>query len=80
MGSGSPKTCPNLSRHTQVAENEKVGVEQTTKLISTRSEKNTNQLLGAGWTLLSIADRSEGEHQWLHYQFGWQHESEPPEM
>ncbi|MGY2257941.1 hypothetical protein [Pseudomonas sp. SDO55104_S430] len=49
-------------------------------MISTRNEENANLLLQVGWTLLLIADRQEGAHQWLLYQFGWQREGEPPEI
>lgn len=37
------------------------GIEKTIRLISTRSEVNANLLLAAGWTLLLVADRQEGE-------------------
>lgn len=57
-----------------------VGIEQTKRLISTRSEENANRLLMAGWTLLLVADRCEGKHQWLFYQLAWQHEGEPVEI
>ncbi|KQN42147.1 hypothetical protein ASE98_13145 [Pseudomonas sp. Leaf48] len=57
-----------------------MGIEQTRTLISTRSEENANRLLTAGWTLLLVADRCEGEHQWLVYQFAWQREGEPVEI
>lgn len=57
-----------------------VGIEKTKRLISTRSELNANLLLSAGWTLLLVADRQEGEYQWVQYQFGWQHESEPKDI
>ncbi|WP_410480349.1 hypothetical protein [Pseudomonas sp. DCA-1] len=55
-------------------------IAQTKKLISTRSEENANRLLSAGWTLLLVADRSEGKHQWLVYQLGWQREGEPADI
>lgn len=58
----------------------RLSIEKTTKLISTRSEENANRLLLAGWTLLLVADRYQGEYQWVHYLFGWQHESEPREI
>lgn len=57
-----------------------MSIDETTRLISTRSEENANRLLRAGWTLLFIADRQEGAYQWLHYQFGWQREGEPSEI
>ena len=57
-----------------------MGIEKTTRLISVRSEVNANLLLTAGWTLLLVADRQEGEYQWVQYQFGWQHESEPRDI
>ena len=47
-----------------------VGIEKTTRLISTRSEVNANLLLIAGWTLLLVADRKEGEYQWVQYKIG----------
>ncbi|MCF4985173.1 hypothetical protein L6218_19055 [Pseudomonas syringae pv. syringae] len=57
-----------------------MSIEKTTKLISTRNEENANLLLRVGWTLLLVADRQEGAHQWLYYQFGWQRAGEPPEV
>ncbi|PHN27125.1 hypothetical protein [Pseudomonas sp. ICMP 561] len=57
-----------------------MSIDKTTQLISTRSEINANLLLRAGWTLLLVADRQEGEHQWLLYQFGWQQEHDPVEV
>lgn len=57
-----------------------MGIEQTKTLISTRSEENANRLLRAGWTLLLVADRSEGQQQWLLYQLAWQCEGEPVEI
>lgn len=57
-----------------------MSIDKTTKLTSTRSEENANLLLRVGWTILLIADRQEGTYQWLHYQFGWQREGEPPEI
>jgi hypothetical protein len=39
-----------------------MSIEKTTRLISTRSEVNANTLLRAGWTLLLVADRREGEY------------------
>jgi hypothetical protein len=41
---------------------------------------NANLLLQVGWTLLLVADRHEGTHQWLLYQFGWQREDDPTEV
>lgn len=49
-----------------------MSIEKTRTLISTTSEENANLLLRVGWTLLLVADRHEGNHQWLLYQFGWQ--------
>lgn len=46
-----------------------MGIEQTKTLISTRSEENANRLLTAGWTLLLVADRCEGEHLRAEYHF-----------
>ncbi|WP_125919897.1 MULTISPECIES: hypothetical protein [Pseudomonas] len=57
-----------------------VGIDQTKRLISTRSEENANRLLRAGWTLLLVADRREGEYQWLIYQLAWQRDGEPLEI
>ncbi len=57
-----------------------MGIEQSKTLISTRSEENANRLLRAGWTLLLVADRCEGQHQWLLYQLAWQREGEPVEI
>ncbi|QHF00515.1 hypothetical protein LCG56_27420 (plasmid) [Pseudomonas cannabina pv. alisalensis] len=57
-----------------------MSIDKTTRLISTRSEINANLLLRAGWTLLLVADRREGEYQWLLYQLGWQHEHDPVEV
>ncbi|MFV7430163.1 hypothetical protein ACNPNU_00725 [Pseudomonas shirazica] len=57
-----------------------MSIDKTTRLISTRSEVNANQLLTAGWTLLLVADRQQGEHQWVQYVFGWQRETEPAEV
>ncbi|MEZ1440874.1 hypothetical protein QVM41_31995 [Pseudomonas shirazica] len=57
-----------------------MSIDKTTRLISTRSEVNANHLLTAGWTLLLVADRHQGEHQWVHFVFGWQHNSEPREI
>ena len=57
-----------------------MAIDQTKRLISTRSEENANQLLRAGWTLLLVADRKEGTHQWLVYQLAWQRESDPVEI
>ncbi|KAA0943667.1 MULTISPECIES: hypothetical protein [Pseudomonas] len=57
-----------------------MAIDQTKRLISTRSEENANQLLRAGWTLLLVADRKEGKHQWLVYQLAWQRESDPVEI
>jgi hypothetical protein len=56
-----------------------MNIDKTTRLISTRSEMNANQLLTAGWTLLLVADQQQGEHQWQ-YVFGWQRETEPAEI
>lgn len=53
---------------------------KTSRLISTGSEENANRLLKAGWTLLLVADRKDGNHQWLIYQFGWQREGDPAEI
>lgn len=57
-----------------------MSIERTKRLTSTRSEENANRLLRAGWTLLLVADRCEGEHQWLVYQLAWQHEDEPVDI
>lgn len=57
-----------------------MSIDKTSRLISTRSEINANLLLRAGWTLLLVADRQEGEYQWLLYQFGWQHDYDPLEV
>jgi hypothetical protein len=38
-----------------------------------------NRLLRAGWNLF-VADRREGEHQWLHYQLALQREDDPMEI
>lgn len=40
-----------------------MSIDRTTRLISTRSEVSANQMLTAGWTLLRVADRHQGEHQ-----------------
>ncbi|WP_213879543.1 hypothetical protein [Pseudomonas sp. dw_358] len=53
---------------------------KTTRLTRTTSEEKANRLLSTGWTLLLVADRREGEHQWLLYQLGWQQPGEPPEI
>ncbi|WP_019437761.1 hypothetical protein [Pseudomonas putida] len=42
-----------------------MSIEKTKRLISTRSEVNANLLLTAGWTLLLVVDRQEGEYQWV---------------
>ncbi|KGS14569.1 hypothetical protein [Pseudomonas coronafaciens] len=57
-----------------------MSIDKTTRLMTTRSEVNANLLLKAGWTLLLVADRREGEYQWFDYQLGWQHPEEPPEI
>lgn len=57
-----------------------MSIEKTKRLISIRSEVNANLLLTAGWTLLLVVDRQEGEYQWVQYQFGWQHDSEPRDI
>jgi hypothetical protein len=57
-----------------------MNIKKTRKLISTTSEENANLLLRVGWTLLLVADRHEGNNQWLLYQFGWQREDNPPEV
>lgn len=55
-------------------------IDQTKRLMSTRSEENANLLLRAGWTLLLVADRQEGKHQWVVYQLAWQREGIPVEI
>jgi hypothetical protein len=57
-----------------------LSIDETTRLITTRSEVNANLLLKTGWTLLLVADRREGEYQWFDYQLCWQHPEEPPEI
>lgn len=54
-----------------------MSIERTRKLRSTSSEENANRLLMAGWTLLLVADRFEGKHQWVLYLLAWQHNDEP---
>ncbi len=71
---------PPVGRRGSSLEELHVGIEKTTRLISTRSEVNANLLLTAGWTLLLVADPQEGEYQWVQYQFGWQHEGEPRDI
>lgn len=67
-------------RRGSTLEEHQVSIEKTKRLISTRSEVNANLLLTAGWTLLLVVDRQEGEYQWVQYQFGWQHDSEPRDI
>ncbi|WP_177454487.1 hypothetical protein [Pseudomonas sp. Irchel 3E13] len=57
-----------------------MSIEKTTRIISTRSEENANQLLSAGWALLLVADRHQDQYQWVLYVLGWQHETEPREI
>lgn len=55
-------------------------IEKTKTLVSTTSQVNANRLLDAGWTLLLVSDRREGQHQWVTYLFGWQEDGEPREI
>ena len=57
-----------------------MSIERTKKVTSTRSEINANTLLAAGWTLLLVTDRREGQYQWLLYVLGWQRDEQPPEI
>lgn len=57
-----------------------MSIERTKQLRSTGNEENANRLLMAGWTLLLVADRVEGEHQWVVYQLAWLQDGEPVDI
>lgn len=57
-----------------------MAIEDTKNLKTVRTEGQAQELLNAGWVLLGLFDRKDGNDQYVEYHLGHADKAEKPKM